>query len=113
MGEYMIKNFEAMACGCVLFAFNQGESENQALGFIDMENISCSIATLPNYAANSISCAAAPETAHQIAQSGRALAESSYSFSQLGQEIVKAMTPPLRPHPAPGWLATLRNRWGI
>lgn len=39
MGEYMIKNFEAMACGCVLFAYDQGQEENEALGFIDMHNI--------------------------------------------------------------------------
>lgn len=39
MGEYMIKNFEAMACGCVLLAYDQGERENEALGFRDMENI--------------------------------------------------------------------------
>lgn len=39
MGEYMIKNFEAMACGCVLLAYDQGELENEALGFIDMHNI--------------------------------------------------------------------------
>lgn len=112
MGEYMIKNFEAMACGCVLFAFNQGTSENQALGFIDMENIvlyrdiaelRSKLATLRN----------TPETAHRIAQNGRMLAESNYSFSQLGQDIVKAMIPPLRPPPTPGWFTTLRNHWGI
>lgn len=39
MGEYMIKNFEAMACGCVLLAFDQGAEENRALGFVDMHNI--------------------------------------------------------------------------
>ena len=39
MGEYMIKNFEAMACGCVLLAYDQGEEENRALGFVDMENL--------------------------------------------------------------------------
>ena len=38
-GEYMQKNFEAMACGCVVFAWDQGEQENRALGFKDMENI--------------------------------------------------------------------------
>jgi glycosyltransferase involved in cell wall biosynthesis len=112
MGEYMIKNFEAMACGCVLFAFNQGESENQALGFIDMQNIVL-YRDIAELRSKLDILRKAPETAHQIAQSGRALAESSYSFSQLGQDIVKAMAPPLRPHPAPGWLATLRNRWGV
>jgi hypothetical protein len=39
MGEYMIKNFEAMACGCVLLAFDQGAAENQALGFKGMVNV--------------------------------------------------------------------------
>lgn len=112
IGEYMIKNFEAMACGCVLFAFNQGESENQALGFIDMQNIVL-YRDIADLRSKLDILRKAPETAHQIAQRGRALAESSYSFSQLGQDIVKAMAPPLRPHPAPGWLATFRNRWSI
>ncbi len=35
----MIKNFEAMACGCVLLAFDQGAAENEALGFKDMVNV--------------------------------------------------------------------------
>lgn len=33
LGEYMAKNFEAMACGCVLVAFKQGRGEEKALGF--------------------------------------------------------------------------------
>jgi len=37
--EYMIKNFEAMAAGCVLCAYRQPDAEQQALGFVDMENI--------------------------------------------------------------------------
>lgn len=32
LGEYMAKNFEAMACGCVLLAFKQGCGEEEALG---------------------------------------------------------------------------------
>lgn len=33
LGEYMAKNFEAMACGCVLVAYRQGGGEEEALGF--------------------------------------------------------------------------------
>jgi len=33
LGEYMAKNFEAMACGCALLAFKQGHGEEEALGF--------------------------------------------------------------------------------
>ena len=39
IGEYMQKNFEAMAAGCVVFAYDQGEIENSVFGFKDMENI--------------------------------------------------------------------------
>lgn len=38
-GEYMIKNFEAMACGCILFTFSHGDSENEAIGFKDLKNV--------------------------------------------------------------------------
>ncbi|AEF24134.1 glycosyltransferase family protein [Pseudomonas fulva] len=39
LGEYMAKNFEAIACGCVLIAYRQGQGEEEALGFIDGENV--------------------------------------------------------------------------
>jgi hypothetical protein len=39
MGEYMIKNFEAMACGCLLLANDQGGEENARIGFEDMANV--------------------------------------------------------------------------
>ncbi|RMQ46259.1 hypothetical protein ALQ04_00813 [Pseudomonas cichorii] len=38
LGEYMAKNFEAMACGCVLLAYRQGYGEEQALGLEDGVN---------------------------------------------------------------------------
>jgi len=37
--EYMAKNFEAMACGCMLFASRQGGQEEERLGFRHMENV--------------------------------------------------------------------------
>lgn len=39
LDEYMHKNYEAMAAGCVLFAHRVGGGEETALGFKDMENI--------------------------------------------------------------------------
>ena len=38
MHEYMFKNFEAMAAGCVVLAFRQAPAEQKALGFEDMKN---------------------------------------------------------------------------
>ena len=37
--EYMAKNFEAMACGCVVLAKRQGGIEEESLGLKHMENV--------------------------------------------------------------------------
>lgn len=103
MGEYMIKNFEAMACGCVLFAYDQGDAENRALGLQDMHNVVLygSIAQLQEKL-NILR--ADPALAERIAVNGRDLAVSRFSFAQVGRSIVEQLQPPLRPRPAlTGW----------
>lgn len=97
MGEYMIKNFEAMACGCVLLAYDQGEAENSALGFRDMENIVLyrDLASLQQKLAL---LRADPAKADAIAGAGQRLVEARYTFGQVGRQIAGALQPPLRPH---------------
>lgn len=97
-GEYMIKNFEAMACGCVLFAYDQGADENQALGFVDMVNIVLykSIEEL-RIKLNQLRKDA--ELAENIALVGQQLVESRYSYKQLGKTTIEAMLPALRSRP--------------
>ncbi|HEY1027021.1 MAG TPA: glycosyltransferase [Pseudomonas sp.] len=112
MGEYMIKNFEAMACGCVLLAYDHGEEENRALGFVDMENIVL-YRSVDDVRGKLAQLRADPIWAERIAANGKALAVSRYGFDQIGAEIVRAMRPPLRPAPAPGWFSRLRNRFGV
>lgn len=112
MGEYMIKNFEAMACGCVLLAYDQGEEENRALGFIDMENLVL-YRTIDELRIKLAQLRADSAWAARIAVSGRLLAESRYSFQHIGAEIVQAMRANLRPSPPPGWFCQLRNRLGV
>lgn len=112
MGEYMIKNFEAMACGCVLLAFDQGEAENRALGLKDMHNVVLydSIARLQEKLKV---LRADPALVARIGSNGRDLAVSQFSFAQVGRSIVEKMQPPLRPRPAlTGW-QRLRLRLGI
>ncbi len=111
MGEYMIKNFEAMACGCVLLAYDQGQEENQALGFIDMQNIVL-YRTIDELRTKLATLRADSAWVARIAASGRELAESRYSFERIGEAVVQAMQAPLRPAPVPGWLCRLRNRLG-
>ncbi len=112
MGEYMIKNFEAMACGCVLLAFDQGDAENRALGFEDMQNIVFykTIAQLQEKLARLRND---PQLAEQIARRGRDLAVSQYSFGRIGQRIVEELQPALRAHPPLGWFERLRLKLGI
>lgn len=108
MGEYMIKNFEAMACGCVLLAYDQGVRENAALGFRDMENLVLyrdvaelreKLSLLRND----------PQLVARIANAGRLLVEQQYSFQVIGQKIVEAMSVPLRASTlSKGWFSWFR-----
>lgn len=95
MGEYMIKNFEAMACGCVLFAYDQGQEENEAIGFKDMHNVVLykDITSLKNKLAV---LRKDTELATAIAKNGQKLAEGNYTFAQQGKAVVDALYEPLR-----------------
>lgn len=103
MGEYMIKNFEAMACGCVLLAYDQGDAENRALGLQDMHNVVL-YGSIPQLQEKLNILRADPVLAQRIAVNGRDLAVSRFSFAQVGRSIVEQLQPPLRPRPAlTGW----------
>ena len=112
MGEYMIKNFEAMACGCVLLAFDQGEAENRALGLQDMHNVVLygSIAQLQ---AKLKVLRADEALVRRIATNGRDLAVSRFSFAQVGRSIVEQLQPVLRPHPPLSAWQRLRLKLGV
>ncbi len=108
MGEYMIKNFEAMACGCVLFAYDQGQEENEALGFIDMHNIVL-YKTIEDFRSKLSLLRDDNDLAEKIAANGQALVESKYSFAEIGKQIVDSLKAPLREHQIPSvWQKTLR-----
>ncbi|WP_095078102.1 glycosyltransferase [Pseudomonas sp. Irchel s3h17] len=112
MGEFMIKNFEAMACGCVLLAYDQGEAESRALGLQDMHNTVFyrDIAQLQEKLARLRSD---PELAASIARNGRDLAVSQFSFARVGQRIVEELQPALRPRAPLSLLEQWRQKLGI
>lgn len=92
--EYMAKNFEAMACGCLLLAYEQGEEE-KILGFKDMENVvlyrSKKEATQKiEYLDNN------PALVEKIASSGRKLAEERFSLDKKGYEVYEALLPDIQ-----------------
>lgn len=112
MGEYMIKNFEAMAVGCVLLAYDQGAEENAALGFVDMHNLVL-YRDIPELREKLGMLRADPERAQMIAEAGRELAQQRYSFAALGRAIADAMRPALRPQKYLPWYLRPLARWKL
>ncbi len=95
MGEYMIKNFEAMAAGCVVLAWDQGEEENRALGFKDMENIVL-YRSLDELRSKLHALRLDEEKTQSIAASGQQLAEQEYTYKRAASRFATALIPPLR-----------------
>jgi glycosyltransferase involved in cell wall biosynthesis len=113
MGEFMIKNFEAMACGCVLLAWSQGE-EDALLGFEDMHNVVFyrseeeaveKIEWLKDH----------PEEAARIALNGQQFAQDRYSYPRVGRDLAQAIQQPMRAWQAPSALVQwwVKIRYGM
>lgn len=92
LGEYMAKNFEAMACGCLLLAWRQG-SEEPAIGLesgthlLLYSNIEELRRHLDGLRKN-------PERARAIAEQGRRFVESQLSHTHLADQLVEVMQQP-------------------
>jgi glycosyltransferase involved in cell wall biosynthesis len=113
MGEFMIKNYEAMACGCVLLAWSQGE-EDQLLGFEDMENTV--FYRSEDEAVQKLELLQRdPELAARIARNGQAFAESRYSFAHVGRALADEIQREMRPWQTPSALIRLwvKLRYGM
>lgn len=111
MGEYMIKNFEAMACGCVLLAYDQGDVENTALGFKDMHNLVL-YRSIDELREKLAMLRADEQLAQRIAEAGRKLTEQEFGFRQIGHKVVETMHAPLRQAESLGFFSQLLNRLG-
>ncbi len=93
--EYMIKEFEAMACGCVLLAQARSPEETEALGFRDMEHLVLyrdvkemreKLAYLRHH----------PEVTERIAAAGEKLVSENYSWDKLAPQLIEHVQVPLR-----------------
>lgn len=98
MGEYMIKNFEAMACGCVLLACSQGAEEDAALGFEDGKNVML-YRSLEEALEKIERLKSDRELASRIAREGQKFAEQRYTFARVGRDLARAIEAPMRPWP--------------
>ena len=88
-GEHMLKNFEAMGCGCVVFAKRQG-ADDAALGFIDMENIV--LYDDVDELRSKLSALRGDENlVFRIANSGRAHAAAHHDYSRVATRLRSAV----------------------
>ena len=101
-----------MACGCVLFAYDQGEEENRALGFVDMQNIVL-YRTREEIREKLALLRESPQLTETISAAGQTLVEQRYTFRAVGHAIVEAMREPLRERAALSWKEKLRLSLGL
>jgi hypothetical protein len=94
-GEYMIKAFEAMGCGCILVAYDQGDEENRAIGFQDMVNVVLFKDVDELYAKLDL-LRKDPARADRIADAGERFVRENCTYSHWGARIVEALNPPMR-----------------
>lgn len=88
--EYMAKNFEAMACGCLLMAKRQ-PTEDVELGFVDMQNVvhyDSAEEALDKYR----DLLAQPERIQAIALAGRTLAQERHCLSKRAVEFSRLIS---------------------
>lgn len=93
LGEYMAKNFEAMACGCLLLAKRQGRGEEEALGLEDGVNLLLydDVASLLERLAWARKN---PSAAQSIAARGRDHVLARNAYDQLAREVAKVVAAP-------------------
>lgn len=96
LGEYMAKNFEAMAAGCVLMTYDQGQSENEAVGFRDMVNVVLfqDDASFDRKLALLLEDAALVD---RIAQAGMKTARENFAYDNLGKRLADCLGRELLP----------------
>lgn len=91
--EYMIKNFEAMACGCVLVAYRTG-GEEEHLGLKDMENVVL-YSTVEEAVQKIRKIEATAGLAEKIAQAGQALVQTRFTDYKRNQQLYAEIIKPL------------------
>lgn len=106
-GEYMIKNFEAMACGCLLMTWDQGVAENEALGFKDMENVVL-YRRLDEARAKLQLLRRDASLVSTIAANGQAFATRQHPWSVLGRRAADEIAAPLRRRTVRRWFGLTR-----
>lgn len=108
LGEYMAKNFEAMACGCVLLAWRQGTEEpaiglqegRQLLLYSNIDELRGHLARLREE----------PAWAQALAEQGRRFVEERMTHAHLAERLLEILQQPWPEARKPSAWQALRSR---
>lgn len=89
LGEYMAKNFEAMACGCVLLAWRQG-SEEAAIGLQDGRHLLL-YSDIDELRGHLARLRANPAWGLEIAENGRRFVEAHMTHAHLAERLLEVL----------------------
>ena len=112
LGEYMAKNFEAMACGCVLLAWRQEDGEEAAIGLEDGRHLLLysSLAELREHLARLRSD---PLVAERLASAGKIFVANRLSHEQLAARLAALLQEPWPQLPAASFWLRLRSLFNV
>lgn len=99
LGEYMAKNFEAMACGCLLLAYRQGNGEEEALGLFANENVLL-YGDREEIQSTLTEILADKDKILAIARAGQEFAIDQMDYAKLAKRLYVHIQPPTRPVPS-------------
>ena len=103
LGEYMAKNFEAMACGCLLLAYRQGHGEEEALGLIDGKNVVV-YSDFFEFVEKLSRLRADPGMLKHIAAAGQTFAQQHFDYARQARDLYEFLLPEPRKPAKAGWL---------
>ncbi|MDT4827496.1 hypothetical protein D3C84_785310 [compost metagenome] len=101
LDEYMAKNFEAMACGCVLLAWRQG-CEEEAIGLEDGNHLLL-YSNIDELRRHLQKLRREPDWAQGIADSGRLFVEQHLAHPHLAGRLLDELRKPSLPVPFSAW----------
>ena len=109
LDEYMAKNFEAMACGCVLLAHRQGNGEEEALGLVDGENLLL-YGDYQEFTEKLSLLRQDDALAARLAQQGEILAKNHFDYFKLSEKLFVYLSAEIPIEPRPSLYRRLLNR---
>ncbi len=106
--ELMIKNFEALAAGCVLVTARPSPEETRILGLVDMENV-VFYESYEELRQKLAWLKTASDFVARTAQAGRQLAMTRHRWEDRAAPLLERLRAPLRCPPRPTW----GDRWKL